>query len=109
MSAGELVEGLVMIAVIVAWWPLIFLGWQAPAYRLALYLGSAILLAIILVRRVLRLEQGFRESGQKVDEQYRERYGPRPPLILPPYRPGPDPRTSPTAEQRPSRPRHRKN
>jgi len=81
---GELIEWLAMIGVIVAWWPLIFLGWFHPAYRYSLYIGSAAILAIILVRRVLRLQEGFRYSRRIVEMQERLNHGPRPPFLLPP-------------------------
>ena len=84
MSLGELFEWIAMIAVIVGWWPLIFLGWYHPAYRYSLYIASAVILGIILVRRIIRLEEGFRYSRKIVEMQEQMKYGPRPPFLIPP-------------------------
>jgi hypothetical protein len=82
VTRGELVEALVIIIVIIAWWPLIFLNFHAIVYRVALYVGSFVALGIILYRRWHRLDEGFRHSQKIVDQQHLLRYGPRPPLTL---------------------------
>lgn len=71
-----------MIAVIVAWWPLLFLGWTAVPYRVGLYVGSFLVLSIILYRRWSRLQEGFRHSQRIIDQQHLMRHGPTPPLTL---------------------------
>jgi len=75
-------EGLAMIAVIAAWWPLIFLGWTALGYRIPLYVGSLVVLAIVFWRRWSRLQEGFRESQKIIDQQHLLRHGPTPLLTL---------------------------
>ena len=80
MSRGELAEWLLMIGVIVSWWPLIFLGWSPVAYRVGLYAGSGVILAVILVRRVLRLQEGLLYSRRIIQQQHALRFGRRPPL-----------------------------
>ena len=82
MSRQEWVEGLAIIGVIVAWWPLIFLGWTAVAYRVVLYVGSFAILGFILVRRLQRLEEAFRYSRKIIEQQQLTKYGPKPPLSL---------------------------
>ncbi len=77
-----MLEGLAMIGVIVAWWPLLFLGWTAVPYRVGLYVGSFLVLGIILYRRWSRLQEGFRHSQRIIDQQQLMRHGPTPPLTL---------------------------
>lgn len=64
MSRTELIEWLVMILVIVLWWPLIFTDWGPTYYRFPLYAFSAVSLIAILVRRVARMQEGFAVSEQ---------------------------------------------
>ncbi len=82
MSRGELAEWLLMIGVIVSWWPLIFLGWSPLAYRVGLYGGSAIILGVILVRRILRVHEGLMYSRRIIQQQHALRFGTRPPLTV---------------------------
>lgn len=82
MSRAEWVEAIAIIGVIVAWWPVIFLGWTSMAYKIPLYAGSFIVLGIILVRRLRRLEEALRYSKQIIDQQHLVKYGSRPPLSL---------------------------
>lgn len=62
MSRAELIEWLVMILVIVLWWPLVFTEWGPQYYRYPLYVFSAVSLVTILVRRVARMQEGFAVS-----------------------------------------------
>ena len=82
MTRGELAEWLFMIGVIISWWPLIFLGWSPLAYRIGLYSGSAIILGIILVRRIMRVHEGLMYSRRIIQQQHALRFGTRPPLTV---------------------------
>ena len=64
MSRAELIEWLVMILVIVLWWPLIFTDWGPTYYRFPLYAFSAVSLIAILLRRLARMQEGFAVSEQ---------------------------------------------
>ncbi|MBC7288814.1 MAG: hypothetical protein H5T86_12415 [Armatimonadetes bacterium] len=82
MSRAELAEWILMIAVIVSWWPLIFLGWSPAVYRITLYVGSSVILGIILVRRMLRLHEAFSYSRRIIQQQHALRFGRQPPLTI---------------------------
>ena len=62
MAPGELGEWIVMIGIIVAWWPILFLGWAPPYYRFPLYAISVVALVIIFLRRLRRTREGLEES-----------------------------------------------
>ena len=62
MSRSELAEWIVMILVIILWWPVIFLGWAPRFYQYPLYVFSAVSLLVIFVRRLGRMNEGFRDS-----------------------------------------------
>ncbi len=62
MPRAELIEWIVMLAIIVAWWPMVFLGWGPVYYRFPLYVASLIALAIIFIRRLRRTREGLAES-----------------------------------------------
>ncbi len=82
MSTAEIIEGVAMIGVIVAWWPYLFLGWDAPAYRACLYLGSLVILVAILLRRLARMREGLKYSRHMMDEQEAFRKATQGPLNL---------------------------
>ncbi len=62
MPREEIVEWMVMIAIIVTWWPMVFLGWGPAYYKYPLYAVSFIALAIIFARRLRRVHAGLAES-----------------------------------------------
>ncbi len=62
MARGELIEWIVMLAIIVAVWPIVFFGWAPPYYRFPLYAISLIALVIIFLRRLRRTREGLEES-----------------------------------------------
>ncbi len=62
MAPGELAEWIVMIAIVVGWWPIVFFGWAPPYYRFPLYSISLIALVIIFLRRLRRIREGLEES-----------------------------------------------
>lgn len=93
-----------MIGVIISWWPLIFLGWSPIAYRVTLYSGSAIILGVILVRRILRVHAGLMYSRRIIEQQQALRFGAKPPFIVggPEARPSGD-----RPDKKPTTPRQR--
>ena len=70
MSRREWAETLIMIAVIILWWPYVFLatfpslfGFAAhPAYRGLLFYGTPIPLLVILASRVVRYRAALKEA-----------------------------------------------
>ena len=62
MAPGELGEWLVMIGIVLACWPIVFLGWGPAYYKYPLYSISFIALAIIFIRRLRRTREGLEES-----------------------------------------------
>ncbi|HCU33902.1 MAG TPA: hypothetical protein DGT21_00230 [Armatimonadetes bacterium] len=69
MSRTELVEWIVIIGTIVAWWPRIFLGYDPLWYHILIYYVSLPVLVIILVRRFRANEAGFRVSEEMLKAQ----------------------------------------
>lgn len=62
MSRRELVEWIVMMLLIFAWWPRIFLGYDPLWYHILIYYVSPVILVIIAVRRFRANQEGFRYS-----------------------------------------------
>ncbi len=62
MPRAELIEWAVMLAIIVGWWPMVFLGWGPAYYKYPLYAVAFIALAIIFARRLRRTREGLAES-----------------------------------------------
>ncbi len=73
MERGELIEWVLIIAVIMAWWPRIFLGFDPPWYHALIFYVSPLVLAVILVRRYRRMQAGFEYSRKIVDAQHQAR------------------------------------
>lgn len=69
MERSEIIEWALIILVIVAWWPWIFLGYDAGWYFILTHYVSPIVLAIILWRRYRRVQKGFAFSRKIVDAQ----------------------------------------
>jgi hypothetical protein len=82
MSTAEIIEGLAMIGVIVAWWPYLFLGWNGTAYSVCLYAGSFVILVGILLRRLKRMREGLKYSRHMMDQQEEFRKATQGPLNL---------------------------
>ena len=62
MTRSELSEWIAMILIIILWWPPLFAGWFPDWYRYCLYLLSFVVLGGIFVRRLRRVNEGFRMS-----------------------------------------------
>lgn len=69
MERSELIEWVVIILCIVAWWPLVFLNFGPSWYRLLLYGGEPVAMLIILVRRFRRMKAGLEYSEQVARSQ----------------------------------------
>jgi len=70
MRRDELVEQIIMIAVLVGFLYHVFTGYDPPWFHALLYYVSPIALAVILVRRYRRMQEGFEFSRKIVDAQH---------------------------------------
>lgn len=70
MRRDELIEQLIMIAVLAAFLVHIFTGFSPQWFYVTLYYVSPIVLVIILVRRYRRMQEGFEYSKKVVDAQH---------------------------------------
>ena len=70
MRTDELVEQIIMIAVLAGFLVHIFTGYDPRWFHVSLYYVSPIVLAIILVRRYRRMQEGFEYSRKVVDAQH---------------------------------------
>ncbi|MFW6156575.1 MAG: hypothetical protein ACOC7J_04590 [Armatimonadota bacterium] len=70
MRKDELVEQFIMIAVLVGFLVHIFTGYDPRWFHALLYYVSPIVLAVILVRRYRRMQEGFDYSRKIVDAQH---------------------------------------
>jgi hypothetical protein len=66
MSRWELAEWIVMLLLIVAWWPRIFLGYDPLWYHILIYYVSPVILILICVRRFRANQAGFRYSERMI-------------------------------------------
>jgi len=71
VERNELVEWIVIVLVIVAWWPRIFFGYDPLWYHLLIYYISPIVLVVILVVRYRRVREGFEYSEQVIRAQHK--------------------------------------
>ncbi|NLO04876.1 MAG: hypothetical protein GX131_03495 [candidate division WS1 bacterium] len=71
MERNELIEWLLIIASIIAWWPRIFLGYDPLWYHVLIYYVTPLLLVVILFRRYRRMQEGFEYSRKIVDAQHK--------------------------------------
>lgn len=70
MQRNELIEWIVIIVTILAWWPNLFLGYSHPVYDVVIYAAVPIVLVVILIRRYRRMQEGFELSRRIVDAQH---------------------------------------
>ncbi len=80
MDRSELAEWIVMLLVIVMWWPPLLFGWGPDWYRYPLYVVSIVTLSYILARRWRRMQEGLRHSQQMLDAQRMRDAGVGPPV-----------------------------
>lgn len=84
MSRAETLEAVAMLVIIVAWWPAIFLRWDALWYRVPLYVLSLMGVLVIFVRRIRRLHEALGYSRRLIEQQQQLKAGPLPPLTIQP-------------------------
>lgn len=84
MSRAETIEAVTMLVIIVAWWPAIFLRWDALWYRGPLYVLSLAAVLVILVRRIRRLHEALSYSRRLIEQQQQLKAGPLPPFTIHP-------------------------
>ena len=84
MSRDELIEGIVMIAIIIGFWPVAFLGWFPDIYKYAYYGISGVLVILIFIRRLARIRAGLKYSRKMRDLRDQAQSGDRPMPLLPP-------------------------
>ena len=77
MERDELLEWLGLIAVILAWWPPLFLNWFPLAYKLGVILFSLAVIGVVTVRRVRRFRESLRIHREMMGLQ--KPSGPPPP------------------------------
>jgi len=70
MRRDELIEQIIMIAVLVGFLFHIFSGYDPRWFHILLYYVSPVALAVILVRRYRRMQAGFEYSRKVVDAQH---------------------------------------
>ena len=70
MRRDELVEQIIMIAVLAGFLFHIFTGYDPQWLHVLLYYVSPVALAVILVRRYRRMQEGFEYSRKIVDSQH---------------------------------------
>ncbi len=70
MERNELLEWIVMILAIVAWWPKIFFGFDAAWYMALIYGVTPLVLVAILIVRHRRMQEGFAYSKEVIDAQH---------------------------------------
>lgn len=69
MHRSELIEWIIIIACILAWWPRIFWGLDATWYHLLTYYFVPGVLLVIFFRRFARMKAGFKYSEDVVKNQ----------------------------------------
>ncbi len=70
MERKEIIEWALILLVIVAWWPRIFLDYDPLWYYVLTQYVSPIVLVVILVRRYRRVQEGLEYSRKIVDAQH---------------------------------------
>jgi len=73
VTRQELWEWIAMIAIIISWWPRLFLGWGHPIYLALIYFVEPVLLLIIFRRRLKRMNEGFDHSKSIIDATQKAR------------------------------------
>jgi hypothetical protein len=73
VTRQELWEWVAMIAIIISWWPRLFLGWGNPVYLGVIYVVGPVILVVIFVRRLRRMNEGFDHSKTIIDATQKAR------------------------------------
>jgi len=69
MERNELIEWIVIILCVIAWWPLIFWNFNPLWYHLLIYYGAPLALVLIFIRRHRRMKAGLEYSEQVAKSQ----------------------------------------
>jgi hypothetical protein len=73
MNRVEVIEWIVIMLVIVSWWPRIFLGYgynhDPMWYHLLTHYVSPLVLIVIVLRRWRRMQEGFHYSEEMLQHQ----------------------------------------
>ena len=73
VSRQEFWEWIAMIAIIISWWPRLFLSWDNPAYLVLIYVVDPIIVIVITRRRWKRMNEGFDHSKSVLDATQKAR------------------------------------
>ncbi len=84
MSREELIEAIIMIGIIVAFWPMLLLAAIPPGIRHLFYAMAGVVVVIIFIRRLGRVRAGLKYSRQMRDLQEQAKTGGQPMPFLPP-------------------------
>ena len=84
MSRDELIEGIIMLLIIVGFWPVVFLGWFPDLYKYVYYGITGVLVILIFIRRLARVHAGLKYSRKMRDLRDQAQSGARPMPFLPP-------------------------
>ena len=84
MSRDELIEGIIMILIIIGFWPVAFLGWFPDFHKYVYYGISGVLVILIFIRRLARVRAGLKYSRQMRDLRHQAQSGDRPMPFTPP-------------------------
>lgn len=69
MSRKELIEWIVILVIIVAWWPRIFLNYDPLWYHILIYYVSPVVLFLIFLNRHRKMQAGFDYSEAMIEGQ----------------------------------------
>ncbi len=69
MSRRELVEWIVILLIIIAWWPRVFLGYDPLWYHVLIYYITPVVLILIFLRRFRAMQEGFEYSERMMKAQ----------------------------------------
>ncbi len=78
MSREELIEAIIMIGIIVAFWPMLLLEAIPLHVRYLFYGVAGVLVVIIFIRRLARVRAGLKYSRQMRDLQEQPQTGGQP-------------------------------
>ena len=84
MSRDELIEGIIMILIIIGFWPVVFLGWFPDPYKYAYYGISGVIVLLIFILRLGRVRAGLKYSRTMRDLRDQAQSGGRPMPFMPP-------------------------
>ncbi len=84
MSRDELVESIIMLLIIIGFWPTVFLGWFPDIYKYVYYGISGVLVILIFIRRLARIRAGLKYSRQMRNLREEAQSGARPMPFTPP-------------------------